>query len=260
MELLGNLFSPLLFFLGFFFVLTSILNVEPNRANRTSTRDQGFSLPGRLVIGIFFLAAGVILDTNDRFRPWYAFLLFSLGAGTLIMNLLSRVGRTGFAWLRRFSLATALLLSGLLMGSGVALSAFDRTNPSNIFAGIFNQSTPTLTGVRLPAAQVSQSTGGTSQSSGVREAPASVGTQADATNAFFCVVNCGAGTSLNIRISPSLDSQVVGSIPCGVDAVQVFGDGVTEDGVRWVRVEYNGVRGWAASNLLAPTCRRGQRG
>src|SRR4029079_9608322 len=58
------------------------------------------------------------------------------------------------------------------------------------------------------------------------------------------------GDYINIRSGPSLDADVVGSIPDGA-AVTVLTPGVAdEQGIAWSQVRYDDVEGFSATSLL----------
>jgi hypothetical protein len=287
MPLLQTFFSAVIFLVGFLILLITL--IDESRLSNTPFANTSIPLALGLVLGALFVAIALVGDTQDILRPIFGTILFLMGAITLIFNLLSKfnVGNTGQAWVRSIPLAISSLLSAFFMMAGAALALTNRTTIVNLIPpplrGVQTASTPSPaqavpqtefspTQQRSPIAppqQVPTSTPQPGVASAPQQAPiapASPALRSDPTvlpapTDLFCVVRCQANNLLNIRSGPGLNSAVIGTIPCGANTVQILSEPVLQDGIRWVLVDYNGVRGWSARNLLARRCPdRGQLG
>lgn len=275
MLLLPTFFSAVIFLVGFIILLITLL--DESRLSNTPFANASIPLPLGLIIGSLFVAIALAGDAQDVLRPIFGTILFLMGAITLIFNLLSKfnVGG-GQVWMRPMSLAISSLLSALFMMAGAALALANRATIANII--------PTLTGTQTastpsparavpqtiaPVNPASQQTPTATPQAGTGTSPApqqspiapaspaprsAPAAQLPASTDLFCVVNCQANSLLNIRSGPGLNSAVIGTIPCGANTVQILSEPVPQDGIRWVLVDYNGVRGWSAQNLLARRC------
>lgn len=68
--------------------------------------------------------------------------------------------------------------------------------------------------------------------------------------ASYTVINLRGNEVLPVRAAPGSKAKVVGSLPPRAQGLKVVGASVLAEGVRWVRVQAQGVSGWVNQNYL----------